>query len=327
MKLALAALSLGLSAAATLCALASVSGLPAVASCFLLVCLSAAMLYVQNQHNRAIKAVTAAATELVERGTTTFPPDVPEFSGLLAALATLQERMTRELELVRRSNVMRKELVGNVSHDLRTPLTAIRGFLETLVGHHNTLSPAERDDFLRTALRSAEALQSLIDDLFDISRFETKEFRAAKQQFSLLELAEDLSFIFGEKAGRKGVSFEKLLTHGLAPVCADPSMINRALSNLLDNAIAYTPPGGTVTLMVEKSDRGVAVEVRDTGTGIASEDLPHIFDRYYRASTAQLGGSGLGLAIVKHILELHDGTIAVRSTLGVGSVFRVELTT
>lgn len=235
---------------------------------------------------------------------------------------------------VNRLRTVRTEFVANVSHELRTPLASIRAMAETLLdGAINDTQVNER--FLQTIIREADRLVSLSEDLLELSRAESGERR--KTTFDLADLLTDVRDRLVTQADRRHIT---LITQPLPslPISADRSEMDQVFFNLLDNAIKYTPREGTVRLYAEIANGRVAVHVQDTGIGILSQDLPRIFERFWRADRARkfqnsnnngegnnTGGTGLGLSIVKHIVEAHGGQVTAASELGDGSTFTVTL--
>lgn len=239
----------------------------------------------------------------------------------LAEVQVLKNRLQEE-------NVyLRRELIANVSHDLRSPLASLRGYLETLLLKERSLPAAERRHFLEIALRQAEHLQALISELFELARLDFQGYRIDAEPVQLGELARDVTQKLQLAARERNVRLSAAVAHdGL--VRADIGLIERTLTNLLENALAHTPAGGHVELTVQADHAHVVARVSDSGSGIAPQDLPHIFERFYRADKARSldgKGSGLGLAIVKRILELHDSEIRVDSEPGRGASFWFEL--
>jgi predicted ATPase/signal transduction histidine kinase len=225
---------------------------------------------------------------------------------------------------------LRRELIANVSHDLRSPLASLRGYLDTLLIKEDSLGAAERRAYLAIALRQAEHLQMLISELFDLARLDFDGYRIAPEPLHLGELARDVVQKFQLKAEQKQVRLQLGVDDSTAFVRADIGLIERVLENLIENAFAHTPPGGQVRLAVAATDDGVLIEVADTGDGIPAADLPHVFERFYRvdkARTRERSGCGLGLAIVKRIVELHDSEIRVESEVGAGTRFWFTLKT
>jgi signal transduction histidine kinase/tetratricopeptide (TPR) repeat protein len=242
--------------------------------------------------------------------------------GLQRAMAEVEQLKNRLQE----ENVyLRRELIANVSHDLRSPLASLRGYLETLQIKEQTLTAAERRSYLSIAARQAEHLQELISELFDLARLDFTGYRIAAEPLHLGELARDVLQKFQLAARKKGVTLFLEVPDSLGLVQADIGLMERTLENLLGNAIAHTPAKGQVRLVVSPGSAGsVTVEVSDTGVGIPREDLPRIFERFYRVDKARSlasEGSGLGLAIVKRIVELHASEIQVQSEVGTGTRF------
>lgn len=219
---------------------------------------------------------------------------------------------------------LRQDLVANVSHELRTPLTSLRGYADTLL--EGGLDDLEhREGFVRIIRDQAVSLQMLVEDLLSLAEMERPDATLRLESFDLRLLAAEQIATYRDTAQRAGLTLE-LVPGENVPVVADRIRLAQALANLLDNAIKYTEHGGVrVTLGVR--DGRAWCEVRDTGSGIPAEDLPRVFERFYRVDKARSrakGGTGLGLAIVKHAIALHDGVVALESRVGQGSAFRFE---
>jgi signal transduction histidine kinase len=225
---------------------------------------------------------------------------------------------------------LKAEFVSVASHELKTPINVILGYLQLLKeGVYGDLE-AKQEEVLTTIEAQASALARLVKQLLDISRFQAGGGKLEPRRVELAALLGELESAFTVLAIQRGVRFRVESADGLpAEVYWDPDRINEVLGNLLSNAFKFTPRGGSVELTVEGSDEVVQMEVRDTGAGIPPEQLPHIFAKFYQAdnqeAAAQGGGTGLGLAISKEIVEAHGGTIAVDSTLGVGTTFSITL--
>jgi len=220
---------------------------------------------------------------------------------------------------------VRRDFVANVSHELKTPLTSVRGYAETLL--EGGLEDREhRVGFVRVIRDQATRLQSLVEDLLSLAELERSDARLRRERFDLREAVERQLGGFRDRAARAGL----LLTFApgaAVPVDADRVRIEQVIANLLDNALKYTEKGG-VTVAVGEADGVAWCEVRDTGSGIPAADLGRIFERFYRVDRArsrEKGGTGLGLSIVKHIVALHGGEVGVESSPGAGSVFRFEI--
>ncbi|MCP5056637.1 MAG: PAS domain-containing protein [bacterium] len=230
-----------------------------------------------------------------------------------------------DLSEVRRLERVRQEFVANVSHELKTPLTAIQGFAETL--QHEGLDAAQRTQYTEVILRHSNRLSALIEDLLELSRIEGGRQLSERSEVPVAEVArallQDLKPRFDANDLHARIEAE---TEPIA--LADRRAVEQILLNLLDNAIKYSEPGGTVVVEVGESQGRVQLAVRDSGMGIPAEDLGRIFERFYRVDKARsrdLGGTGLGLSIVKHLAQAMDGDVDVEAEEGVGSTFRVSL--
>lgn len=221
---------------------------------------------------------------------------------------------------LRRLETVRRDFVANVSHELKTPLTSISGYAETLV--HDPADGETTRRFLDVILANARRMQRLVDGLLDLSRIESGGWRPAPEILDAAAVAQESWALLADRAAQHGVAFEARVEPGGEQVYADPDAFRQVLSNLLDNALRHTLPGGRITLRSGREDGGVRVSVRDTGAGISSEHLPRIFERFYRADAGRSrdeGGTGLGLAIVKHLVEAHAGRVAADSEVGAGT--------
>ncbi len=256
------------------------------------------------------------------------PSSTPEFNELAVAFNEMADAIVRQLEEIKTMDTLRRDLVANVSHDLRTPLVSIHGYVETILMKDKVLTDDQRKSYLRTVLKGTERLKKLVEELLELSKLEAKQTVPKLEQFSIAELVQDVVQKQRILADDRHVKIVMDFPRKLPYVCADISLIERVFQNLLDNAINYTPAGGTITISLTGDEGGVHVNVADTGEGIAAEDLPHIFDRFHRGPRTienSKHGSGLGLAIVKKILEIHGVTIAVTSTVKVGTAFSFRL--
>lgn len=246
-----------------------------------------------------------------------------ELDQLHNAFIDMAERISEQMQGLRQVDTLRRELITNVSHDLRTPLAALQGYLETLQLKAQSLSEAERHHYLLAATKHSQRLGKLIKDLFDLSRLDAQAVEIQTEAFLLQELAQDIVAQFEGVARDKDIRLYINADKALPFVRADIGLIERALSNLLENALKYTPPGGKVRLELHKQPSGIEVSICDTGQGIPEEDLPFVFERFYRAKGSHdQTGSGLGLAITKRILALHQQEITVYSQPNQGSSFR-----
>lgn len=224
---------------------------------------------------------------------------------------------------VRRLETVRRDFVANVSHELKTPLTALRGFAETLLED----DPPEdlRRSFLSSIRANTLRLQHLVDDLLDLSRLESGGWVAKKEPVDLGSVVEDLWGGFEDAAEGRGLAFS---LEGSAVVAADLQGVIQVFRNLIANAIRYTPDGGSITIEIREKGPVTTVEVRDTGIGIPASALPRVFERFFRVDSARAraeGGTGLGLAIVRHLVDAMGGEVRAESELGKGTSFFVTL--
>jgi two-component system phosphate regulon sensor histidine kinase PhoR len=222
---------------------------------------------------------------------------------------------------------MRKDFVANVSHELKTPVTSIKGFTETLLdGAMNNQETLEA--FLSIILKESDRLQSLILDLLELSKIEQQGFQLSIQKLDLRLLLEEVITIINGKAVEKDMRLKFFCKLEKVFIEGDADRLKQVFINLIGNAINYTPREGEVTVILLGNGENVRIHVKDSGVGIEKEEIPRIFERFYRVDRARSrnsGGTGLGLAIVKHLVEAHQGTISVRSELGKGSEFIIEL--
>ncbi len=242
-------------------------------------------------------------------------------------LNSMIDQLNADILKLRKLERMRSEFLGNVSHELRTPIFAIQGMLETLLSGALD-DPQVSRDFIERALRNTKRLNTLLGDLIEISRIETGDMKMSFRYFNLDEFLNSVVAEFHDQADHAGISLLYTPQAATREVLGDRERLRQAMTNLVDNALKYTPSGGMVRIGVEWNDGSCTVRVDDSGIGIAPEHLSRIFERFYRVDrerSREAGGTGLGLAIVKHIIEAHGGTISVESTPGAGSSFRFTL--
>jgi signal transduction histidine kinase len=231
----------------------------------------------------------------------------------------MADTIVDNIDEIKRMDNMRRDLVANVSHDLRTPLSVISGYLETILIKEDKLSPAERKQYLETILSSTGRLQSLVEELFELSKLEAKETKPVNESFSLAELLQDVhqkNLIIAQK---KNIKIELSIDDNVPFVFADIRMMEKIFQNLLDNALKFTPSSGNVQIKLSKNNSDeIIAAISDNGPGIEAEQIPFIFDRYHqikRVSTETSQGTGLGLTIVKKLVDLQGFKIMVESTI------------
>jgi signal transduction histidine kinase len=221
----------------------------------------------------------------------------------------------------------RQELIANVSHDLRTPLSIMQGYVETLMMKKDVLIQSDKDKYLAVVHDSAKKLSGLVEQLFQYAKLEGNVITPQKEPFRLDELASDILMAYQLKATECSINLRLNSPSNLSPVFADIALTERVFQNLLDNAFKFTPDGGDITIQLTRDNGGVKVQIVDTGIGISSEDQFYIFERYKQLDgvLTPKKGMGIGLAIVKKILELHQSAIEVASQPGKGTTFKFVL--
>jgi signal transduction histidine kinase len=238
----------------------------------------------------------------------------------------MADTIVGNMDKMKSVDLLRRELIANVSHDLRTPLAVLKGYIETLQMKRETLSETEKHEYLQITHDNVDKLSNLINQLFEYSKLEAEQVTPVKEPFSITELSHDLIAKFRVLAERKKIGLQLDNPEENCMVYADVSLVERALQNLIENAIKYTDSKGKVTLSLTKKGKNIEIDITDTGTGIPVSEQPFIFDRYKQVDkSAKKQGSGLGLAIVKKIMELHDTTITVLSKPKEGSSFIFNL--
>ncbi len=231
----------------------------------------------------------------------------------------------QDLTSLRNLQTTRRELIGNISHEFRTPLAGIKAMVETLHGGAVDDKKAARD-FLTKIDSEVERLTQLVAELTELSRIETGGAELKLEPFNINDLVEEVTTQLSPQAERQQLSTVKELAADLPPVSADRARVRQVIVNLLHNAIKFTEPGGKITVSTKKQGDSVTVAIADTGRGIAREDLPHVFERFYKGDKARAGeGTGMGLAIAKHIIEAHGGDIRAQSDEGRGATFSFSL--
>ena len=277
-----------------------------------------------------------ALARSMERWTRTLPPgavaleDSPaegdELTALTQRFQAMSNAIEAQIQTLRTTDELRRELIANVSHDLRTPLASLRGYIETVLVKASSAPTEELTAHLRVALRQADQLGRLIDALFELARLESGTVVPKMEPVSIAELLQDLAMRFRLLAETAGVGLKTRLDTSGVLVLADVALIERAIGNLVENAVRHTPKGGEVRLEMDVETALVRVRVSDTGRGIEPADIPQIFDRFHRVrDQTDRDRAGLGLSIVKRIITLHAEQVRLTSSVGLGTTIEFTL--
>ena len=281
---------------------------------------------------RPLRQLTDAVRQFDANGGATQTPGVAvfpisgdgEIATLAQAFAQMTQRIAEQWRELTAQDQQRRELFANISHDLRTPLTSLHGYLETLLMKAESLEPAERRRYLEIALGQSRKVGRLAQEMFELARLEYGVVKPDKESFALADLVQDVFQKFELAAEARHQRLVPEVTSGLPMVTADLGMIERVLTNLLDNAIRHTPEGGEIVVKLQPGKDSVRVEISDTGPGIPAELKPVLFTRPAFASGGSRSG-GLGLMIVRRILQLHGSDIRLVPQQGKGAVFAFQL--
>ena len=235
--------------------------------------------------------------------------------------------LTQNIEKLKEVEILRRELIANVSHDLRTPISIIQGYIETLQMKTAILTPDERKHYLDIIAESTGKLEKLVSELFELSKLEANQVIPVKEPFFISELINDINSKYQLLAKEKNITISTFLSKELPPVFADISLIERVMQNLIDNAMKFTPDGGKIIIKTNKNKGCVEVTVTDTGIGVPENERLQIFGRYYKANnfTDLKDRTGLGLAIIKKILDLHNSSLDLVTEVNMGSSFIFSL--
>lgn len=291
------------------------------------VCYFLVKYFIDNFIYRRIKVIYKKITDAKKSDSTT-SSEGETFEQVEKGVESWAENKDKQIESLKELEKYRRDYLGNVSHELKTPIFNIQGFLHTLIdGGIN--DPTINMAYLQKAARNVERLNSIVEDLDTISKLESGEMILDLTIFDIQHLANEVFEDLELKAKQKNIklSFKEGANHGYR-VKADLEKIRQVLMNLINNSIKYGKKGGQTKVSIYDMDKIVLVEVSDNGIGIAHHHLKHLFDRFYRADKSRsrdVGGTGLGLSIVKHIIEAHNQSVHVRSTEGVGSTFGFTL--
>jgi len=254
-----------------------------------------------------------------------FTDEIDHFETTFLQMASRIERQVDELQ---KMDATRREFVANISHDLRTPLAALKGYIETMAIKNGKLTDTERKKYLAVAASHCDRLGKLVNDLFELSRLESDKISIDNEPFHLGELVQDVTQEFQLKVKEKQINLLTNVGRDLPLTCGDIGMVERVFVNMLDNAIHHTPEGGSISLLLFSGDDRITVQVSDTGSGIPEKEQENIFERFYQVDKSRgdkKGHSGLGLAIAKRIIELHEGDLTVESEVNSGTTFSFTL--
>ncbi len=249
-----------------------------------------------------------------------------DLAGVTTVYNEMADTILSDIEKIKSLEKLRQELIANISHDLRTPLAIIQGYIETLQMKDEVLSPKQRAEYLKTINSSGERLSKLITQLFEYSKLEANQIEPQKEPFLISELANDVHRNYQVLAEQKNINLKLEMDEGIPLVFADISLVERAIQNLMDNALKFTPENGEVFVRIVPNKENVEITIKDSGPGIQKENQALIFERYRQTKTGrQKEGAGLGLAIVKKIMELHNASIKVWSKPNEGTAFSFSL--
>ncbi len=308
-------------------------GVGAVAGSIIFALLAALLLF--NRLTRPLRQLTAVMEAFQQSGFSE-PSEYlgrpqtmsgNEIDRLTAIFKQMADRIAHQIKELKSADTRRREFLANIAHDLRTPLTSLKGYIETLLMKEKTLTPDARN-YLGIALKRSDQLGTLVAELFELAKLDSPNDQIHFEPFYLPELVQDILQKFQLTTKKKKIALRINAADGLPLIYADIGLCERVFENLLDNAIRHTPENGLITISATSEMDRITVKVSDTGSGIPPEDIPHLFDRMYRRDRIRPDsstGSGLGLAIVRRILELHGSDIEISSTVNAGTTFMFTL--
>lgn len=252
--------------------------------------------------------------------------DKTDLANVATTFNSMADTILSDIKKIKSIDLLRQELIANISHDLRTPLSVVQGYIETLHMKNDQLSVEEQQGYLKIISSGSERLSNLISQLFEYSKLESNQIQPLKEPFLISELANDIHRNYSILAQNKNIDLKLSMSDDIPLVFADISLVERAIQNLMDNAIKFTPENGKIVMKVKALKTHVEIVVQDSGPGIDKESQALIFERYRQTKIGkEKEGSGLGLAIVKKIMDIHDSEITVLSNPNEGTEFSFEL--
>ena len=257
------------------------------------------------------------------------PQSDDELGQLGSSFDAMADTITAQIQKLNQNDRLRRELIANISHDLRSPLASMQGYLETILLKDHGISEEERRNYLKIIFKNTASLSLLVEELFELSKLEARQVEKRCEPFSISDLCQDIVLKLRPEADKQGINLQLMVDAVVPLVNADIRLVERAVTNLLRNALRYSEPEGNVELIVIPMDGWVRVKVSDDGCGISEEDLPHIFDRFYKGKSrngaSNSKSTGLGLTIARKIVQLHESDLAVQSRVGEGTTFSFDL--
>lgn len=253
------------------------------------------------------------------------PSASSEYTVIEKTFNDMADSLEKKIVQIHEVDTFRKELIANISHDLRTPIASILGYTELLIDKNTTLSAEDRAKYLAIIDTNSNKMKKQIQDLFELSKLESAHYKLHVEPLHLGELITDISNKYKLLANERGINLNTIFSKDLPTINADIALMDRVIQNLVDNALKFSKGGDTINIEIGQTAKNILVKISDTGEGIAEEDLPYIFDRFRIGKNNETSNTGLGLAIVKKIVELHHLVIQVTSKENIGTTFTLEI--